>query len=253
MDVMGKTKFKGKEESDELRQPRADGFRIKAEAVKSLDSVAAALSSVKFLSIIPQGEFLAVINVESRDIQKNPYLFSLLYLRKKEIEVLYTMTPGMSPKKRKIDVIRFFLNIVTLLQDTYEVDNLQVYQLIEETLKETSEYISSSYEEVYGKYDALLNETKLLNKKITDLRNTNDKIGKENIDLKSKIDDLTIRVKEAEAYSDEVLMAKVQQWLKEHRNEINVAEFSKITRIPETRIEQILNRMVTEGLLEVRQ
>lgn len=252
MDVMGKTKFKGKDEADELRQPRADGFRISAEAVKSLDEVANALSTVKFLTVIPQGEFLAVLNVESRDIQKNPYLFSTLYIRKNEIEVMYTVVPGMSPKKRKIDVIRFFLNMVTLLQDAYEVDHLQVYQLIEETLKETSEYISSSYEEVYGKYDALLNETKLLNKKITDLRNTNDKIGKENVELKSKIDELTLRVKEAEAYSDEVLMSKIQQWLKEHRNEINVAEFSKITRVPETRIEQVLSRMVTEGFLEVR-
>ncbi len=252
MDVMGKTTYKGKDAADELSQPRADGFTIKAEAIKGLDEIAVAISTVKFLNIIPQGDYLAVLNVESRDIQKNPYLFSLMYLKKNEIQVMYTFTPGMSPKKRRIDVIRFFLNTVTMLQDVYMVDHTQVYQLIEETLKELSDYISSSYDEVYAKYDAMLNETKMLNKKISDLRNTNDKLGKENIELKSKIDELTIRVREAETYSDEVLMGKVQQWLKEHKNEINIFEFSKIFRVSETRVEQILNKMVNEGVLEVR-
>jgi len=252
MDVMGKTTYKGKDAADELQQPRADGFTIKAEAIKGLDEIAVAISTVKFLNIIPQGDYLAVLNVESRDIQKNPYLFSLMYLKKNEIQVMYTFTPGMSPKKRRIDVIRFFLNTVTMLQDVYNVDHTQVYQLIEETLKELSDYISSSYDEVYAKYDAMLNETKMLNKKISDLRNTNDKLGKENIELKSKIDELTIRVREAETYSDEVLMGKIQQWLKEHKNEINIFEFSKIFRVSETRVEQILNKMVNEGVLEVR-
>jgi Fic family protein len=63
---------------------------------------------------------------------------------------------------------------------------------------------------------------------------------------------LTIRVREAETYSDEVLMGKIQQWLKEHKNEINIFEFSKIFRVSETRVEQILNKMVNEGVLEVR-
>ena len=196
MDVLGKTKYKGKEAAEELHQPRADGFRIKAEAIKSMNEIADVLSSMNFLSVVPQGEFLAALNVESRDIQKNPYLFSLIYLRKDEIEVLYTFTPGMSPKKRKVDVIRFFLNTITLLKDAYRIDSAQVYQLIENSLKELSEYISSSYDEVYAKYDALLNETKVLNKKVSELRKTNDKLGKENIELKSKIDELTLRTRD---------------------------------------------------------
>lgn len=252
MDVLGKTKYKGKTESEELTQPGADGFRIRGEMAKSPDEISRLLSSLKFLSVIPQGDFLAVLNVESRDIQKNPYLFSLIYLRKDSLEVLYTITSGMSPKKRRIDVIRFFLDIITLLQDAYTVDNAQVYQLVQHTLNEMSDYISSSYDEIYAKYDALINERKLLNKKVSELRKTNDKLGKENIELKSKIDDLTIRIKEAETYSDEVLMMKVQQWLSEHKNEINVVEFSKLFRVSETRVEQVLRNMVNEGILEVR-
>jgi hypothetical protein len=252
MDVMGKTSYKGKDEAEELRQPRADGFKIKGEAIKSLNEIADSLAPVKFLSVIPQGDFLAVMNVESRDIQKNPYLFSVIYVRRGEIEVMYTYTPGMSPKKRRLDVIRFFLNIATLLRGSYNVDAGQVYQLMEETLKEMSEYISSTYDEVYAKYDAMISESKLLNKKISELRVTNDKLGKENIDLKSRIDELIIRVNEAETYSDEVLMVKLQQWLKEHKNELNVFEFSKVFRVSETRVEQVLNKMVSEGALEVR-
>ncbi|MFH0817278.1 MAG: hypothetical protein V1909_01455, partial [Candidatus Micrarchaeota archaeon] len=75
---------------------------------------------------------------------------------------------------------------------------------------------------------------------------------KENIELKSKIDDLTIRVREAEAYSDEVLIGKIQQWLKEHKNEINIFEFAKIFKVSETRVEQVLSKMVNDGILEVR-
>ncbi|MFH1447720.1 MAG: hypothetical protein ABIG39_02555 [Candidatus Micrarchaeota archaeon] len=252
MDVLGKTKYKGKETSEELSQPHADGFSIRGEAIESMDQIAQTLSSLKHLSVIPQGDSLAVLNVESRDIQKNPYLFSLIYLRKERMEVLYTFTPGMSPKKRRIDVIRFFLDIITLLQGSYKVDNAQTYQLVENTLKEMSEYISSSYDEIYAKHDAIVNEKKVLNKKATELRKSNDKLGKENIELKSKIGDLTLRVKDAETYSDEVLMMKIQQWIVEHKNEINVVEFSKIFRVSETRVEQVLKKMVNGGILEVR-
>ncbi len=252
MDVTGKTTYKGKDAADDLKQPRADGFRVKGQPLKNLDEIANVLATVKFLSVTPQGDYLAVLNVESRDIQKNPYLFSVIYLRRDCAEVMYTYTPGMSPKKRKIDVIRFFLNIATLLEGAYKVEYGQVYQLIEETLKEISEYISSSYDEVYAKYDALMNENKLLNKKIVELRNTDDKLGKENVELKSRIDELLIRVREAEAYSDEVLVGKIQQWLKEHKNEINIFEFAKIFKVSETRVEQVLNKMVNDGILEVR-
>ena len=252
MDVMGKTTFKGKAESDELRQPRADGFLVKAELLEDMREVASKLASVRFLTVIPQGDYLAVLNVESRDIQKNPYLFSVMYIRRNEIEVMYTFTPGMSPKKRRIDVIRFFLNMATLLQGAYRVDYPQTYQLIEETLKEVSDYISSSYDEVYAKYDALMNENKVIGKRLTDLRVTNDKLGKENIELKSKNDELSVRLRDAETLSDEVLMMRIQQWLKEHKNEMNIFEFSKIAKVSEARVEQILNKMVNEGFLEVR-
>jgi len=41
-------------------------------------------------------------------------------------------------------------------------------------------------------------------------------------------------------------------WLDVHRNEINLAEFSKQYSVAESRVEDILNKMIMQGYLELR-
>ncbi|MEM4389997.1 MAG: hypothetical protein QXG98_05035 [Candidatus Micrarchaeia archaeon] len=241
------------EKPPETLEPRVDGFRLAAKRKKGIEDVVRALSPLTFLEFVPEGDVIALINVESRDIAKNPYSFVLTYLKPEGIEVMYTITPGTSPRKRRVDVFRFLLNLLTLLDECYDVDRKEFYQLIDAAFKGISEYVSSSYDEIFAKYDACRSENESLRKRVESLESANDRLGKDNMELKEKNDALTLKLRELEGYSDDVLMLKIQEWLLEHKNEINIGEFSKVHKVREQRVEQILNRMVTEGLLAVRE
>ena len=65
-------------------------------------------------------------------------------------------------------------------------------------------------------------------------------------------DELTLKLRELETMSDPVLSLKIQEWLSEHKGEINIADFSKVYNVSESRVEQMLNKMVTEGYLATK-
>ena len=60
------------------------------------------------------------------------------------------------------------------------------------------------------------------------------------------------RLKVLETYSDNSLMVIVQDWLDAHDDSIDVNEFAKNYKISPTRVEQILNKMVTLGYIELK-
>jgi hypothetical protein len=239
--------------SEEIRrEPIVDGFRVNAKMAGDMKKIRGLLSTLRFLSIVQEGDYMVAINVENRDIQKNPYTFSILYLHPDYAELMYTSAPGTSPKKRRIDMLRYFLDIATLLGSAYEFESGQVYQLIESALKDITEYAQSTYDEIFAKYDSIKTEYELLRKKLHQTKLSNENLARENIELKSRNDELTLKVRRLETYSDDVLTLKIQEWLSEHNNEINVTEFSHVHKVPETRLEQMLNQLVVDGVLEVR-
>lgn len=235
-----------------IKTPRVSGFKIDAKRKKGIEGIFNALSSLTFLELAKEGDDLIAINIESRDIQKNPYLFSIGYFKENKIELLYTYVPGMSPKKRRLDVLRYFLNILSLVEQYYEINNRQIYQLVEAAISDMSEYVTSDYNKLYSEYDNLKTELAALQKKVKSLSETNEALSRENYELKAKNDEYLLRLKELETYSDDVLAAKVQEWIREHRGEINISEFSRVHKVPETRVEQMLNKLVMEGYLEAR-
>ncbi|VVB66633.1 Uncharacterised protein [Candidatus Gugararchaeum adminiculabundum] len=238
---------------EEAGKPRVDGFKLPAKRIDDLDDIAAELASLSYLEIAQQSQDLMLINVESRDIQKNPYLFSIVYLKPQEIQVMYTYVPGQSPKKRRVQVLKYFLNLITLLDGKhYQIDQKQVYQILHHAMDEITEFVTADYDKIFAEYDNVKNEVTILQKKTNALIDGNDRLSKENIDLKGKNDDLVLRIRELETFSDEVITLKIQEWLSEHSNEINIGDFSKVHKMSETRVEQVLNRMITNGLIEAR-
>jgi len=89
-----------------------------------------------------------------------------------------------------------------------------------------------------------------MQKKLRDANEGNMSLSKENFELKSKNDELTLKLRSLETFSDSVLALKLQEWLSEHKGEINIADFSKVYNVPENRVEQMLNKLVTEGYIE---
>jgi hypothetical protein len=63
---------------------------------------------------------------------------------------------------------------------------------------------------------------------------------------------LTAKLKDLERYSDQSLMVMVQDWIESHANTIDIGEFSKNYNLPQPRVEQILNKMVSLKYIELK-
>ena len=232
--------------------PFVSGFRVQGRRLKGPEEISRKLAELSFLEMSIDKDTLFVLNVESRDIQKNPYLFSIVTMSPSMVEVTYTCLPNMSPKKRRIDVLRHLLNLLTICEDCYEMDIHAIYQLLEGTVADMNEYVSLDYDRLFSLYDNLKTEHAALQKKVNEMSEATNTLSKENYELKTKNDELSLQLKKLETYSDSVLSLKIEEWLSEHTGEINIAEFSKVYNVPETRVEQILNKLVTEGYIETK-
>ena len=231
--------------------PQIDSFSIKAKKKGDYKKIAELLRTISFIEVAVEKNAIDVLYVESRDINKNPYIFSLIKLMDDKLDVVYTIPKGMSPTKRKMDVIRYLLNILTLIDDEYEVDDKVLYQLIEKSIADILDSISMDYSKLYTAYDSLKKEVVDLRKKADRLTNQNEELSTQNYELKSYNDELKIKLKQLQGMSDALLKSKLQEWITEHNGEINVLEFSKVYSISESRVEQMLNELVNEGYLDV--
>ena len=232
--------------------PTVSGFRISAKRLRPPSDISQRLSELSFLEMSTDKDALMVLNVESRDIQKNPFLFSVVSFLPNSIDAKYTCMPSTSPKKRRIEVLRHFLNLLTIAEDCYAVKMQDVYQLLEAAISDMTEYSSVEYEKLFGLYDSQKAEFSSMQKKLREATEGSASLSKENFELKSKNDELTIKLRSLETFSDAVLALKIQEWLSEHKGEINISDFSKVYNVPENRVEQMLNKLVTEGYIETK-
>lgn len=234
-----------------MGKPTVDGFKIKGTAKGSMKDIAGLLRTISFLEVAQEKSAVNVVYVESRDINKNPYLFSIVKIKEDEVEVLYSIPPTISPRKRRIDVLRYLLNILSVIDKEYNIENKVLYQLIEDAVKELTDSVTMDYSKLYTAYDSLKKEEVDLRKKTERLSDQVEALTTQNYELKSENDEIKLRLNELEQLSDDTLRTKLQEWIIEHNGSINVSEFAKLYKVTETRIEEVLNRLVNEGYLEV--
>ncbi len=231
--------------------PKVDGFRMKVRLKGKFSEVASALNSISFLKIAQEKEGVDAAYVESRSIDKTPYLFSLMKFKKEGIEVIYTIPPNASPTKRKLDVLRYLLNMLTLIEPYYSIDNKVVYQLIEETMMQLEEYTTGDYKKLYREYDMLKREVENLRRSSRIYKVQVKSLTKENYELKNENDEISVRFEKLHGgISDSVLMSRIQEWIADHSGSINIVEFARHNQLPEARVEDALNNLVRQGYIE---
>ncbi len=236
---------------ERMLSPKVDGFRMKVKLEGKFSDVARALNSISFLKIAKEKEGVNVAYVESRSIDKTPYLFSMMKFKKNQIEVVYTVPNNVSPTKRKLDVMRYLLNMITLVEPYYEIDNKVVYQLVEETMRQLEDYTTGDYKTLYKQYDQLKREVENLRRSTHIYKGQVKSLSKENYELKNESDELKVRFEKLHGgISDSVLSSRVQEWVIDHNGNINIVDFARHNRVPEARVEDVLNDLVRQGYLE---
>lgn len=230
-------------------EPKVDGFKLILSLSSSLKEVANKLRTISFLEVVEEKNAISASYIQGRDIEKNPYNFILFKFTEKEIEVFYTIVPSTPPKKRRAEIIRYVLNILTFLKNDYEIDPSIILQLFDSTLKELDEYINADFKKLFTEYDKLKKEYEDALRKINRLQKEIDSLNKQNYELKIKNDEYAARLAQLEGMSDAALKEKIQEWIAEHNGEINISEFSRIYKVNESRVEEMLNSLVKEGYI----
>lgn len=238
------------EEKKALEIPRTDSFKIFTKLRGSMKDVETKLRTISFLEVVPEAECVNAAYIESRDIERSPYLFAIFKFRTDSIEALYTIPPSMAPKKRKLEMVRYFLNMLTALGSTYSTDPSIIYQLLDAALKEMNDYVSLDYNRLYTAYDQVKKDYEDISRRLKRTQEQNDALQRDNYELKTRNDELAVRIKNLETMGDEELKEKIQEWLFEHGGEINITEFSKVYKVSETRVEEMLNVLVREGYVQ---
>ncbi|MEM3372811.1 MAG: hypothetical protein QXF76_01185 [Candidatus Anstonellales archaeon] len=241
-----------KEQDEEIQKQKfgASKFSIPVTLKTSLDKVYAKLNELRTCYTLKTDKNVILLNVLSKDINKKPTIFTLIEFEENMITVSYTYGPGMSPKKKFLETMSFFLNILNLLMEDYEINLVLINQLLTKVIDQLKDFVDLKYEALHSMYDNLNQEYLRLLKESKALKEANEQLAIDNYNLKAKNNELLAKLEKFTNLSDDVLKAKVQEWLIANKGEIDIIEFAKVYNVYEGRVEDILRQLMEEGFIE---
>jgi hypothetical protein len=233
-------------------EPKTDSLELKAKLSGSFDDIYKRFATLQLFTVSKPSGGIKLLRVESRDIQKRPFLFMIIEMKSDNVTVDYTIALDASPKLRRLFVLKTVLSVLSLVADLYSVDNTELFQYLDSSIDEVLGSITQSYSSLFNNYDSLFNEYRELKRLNIELEASNKNLTVQALQLSDENKKYTERVKALEAYSDDSLMVMVEDWLEAHDATIDINDFGKQYKLSPTRVEQILNKMVTLGYLELR-
>ncbi len=242
----------GVPEETQRIEPKLDEIKVSGKLSGTLDEVYNRISGLQIFSTKKEDAQVTAVRVESRDIQKNPYIFYIVQIRADGISVQYSTALGTSEKMRKLTVLKNILNIMSLIVDLFTPDNKELFQYLDSSIEEVVGSISQSYSSLFNNYDSLATEYRNIKRLNIELSASTRTLTVKTAQLSKENDELKAKLEVLEKYSDESLMVMVQDWLDSHNSTIDLEAFAKNYKLSATRVEQILNKMESLGYLELR-
>ncbi len=233
-------------------EPKTDTIEVKAKASGNIDEMQKRLSKLQLFSISRYSSGIKLLRVESRDMQKRPFLFMIIDLGQDRLRVDYTIALDSSPKLRRLSVLKTAIGVLSLVSDIYGVDSTEIFQHLDSAIDEVLGSITQSYSTLFNNYDSIFNEYKEMKRLNIELESSNKNLTVTAMQLSDENKELKSHLKDLEKYSESSLMVMLQDWIESHDGTIDVNEFSKNYKMSPTRTEQVLNRMVSLGYIELR-
>ncbi len=232
--------------------PYVESIKINAKLVQNLDATYNSISNIALFSAHLNPDNIIMFRVESRDLQKKPFLFTIIYFNKDSIEIKYSIAFDASKKLRRLSIMKDFLGIFSTITDAYQIEIKELFRHLDSMIDDVLNSLSQNYSTLFNNYDAMFNEYNELKKINLDLAASNKSLAASGMVLEQKNKELTEKLKSLEIYSDESLMVMVEEWIEAHGNSIDINEFAKSYKLLPPRVEQILNKMVSLGYLELK-
>ncbi len=218
----------------------------------TLQGIKEKMSGLPFYSLNLQDGELDIVRVESRNIKKLPFLFYIIKIKNNGLVLSYSIIPNTSERIRRAVVLKNLASVLAMISPMFKIDEIKFMQYIDSTIDSLLSGMSDSYSMLFNKYDSMSAEyfeTKKLNQELT-AANRNLTIQASQLSQDNKA--LQDQLNSLQTYSDEALMAMAQDWIEVHNSSIDIEEFAKTYKISEPRVEQILDKMVSLGYLELK-
>ncbi|MEM0094828.1 MAG: hypothetical protein QXF41_00590 [Candidatus Micrarchaeaceae archaeon] len=232
--------------------PKVEELAIAGKLTGTLEQLREKLSSLPFYSIKLDADSLTMLRVESRNIRKEPFLFYIITFRPEGISVVYSVAQDTSEKIRKVTIIRNLMSVLSIANEYYKVDETKLFQYVDSGIDELLNSLSESYSSIFNKYDALLSEYRELKRQNLELSASNRNLTIQASQLSDENKKLTAELNALKTFSDESLMAMIEDWIIAHNNSIDINDFSSNYKVPQPRVEQILDKMVSLGYIELK-
>ncbi len=234
--------------------PEIRSFKFKAKVLSTMDILYSRLSTLQVFNVAESADNSIILSkVDSRDIQKRPFLFFVVKFAADNVVVYYSISRDSSEKLRKLYVLKNVTSIMSLITDIYQIDANEFFQYLDSAIDDVLGSLSQNYSILFNNYEALLMEERELRRLNIDLSNSNKALTAAATKLTAENEELKAKLKVLENYSDDSLMIMIQEWLETHDNTIDIEAFGKTYKVLTSKIEDILNKMVAMGYLEMKE
>ncbi len=233
-------------------EPKVEEADFLGTLKTSFESIKNKIAQIPFYTVNQTEDELDIINVESRNVRKEPFLFYIVKLKRDSLSVVYSIIPNTSERLRRGTVVKNLANLLATLSEDFQIDYPKFLQYVDSALTDLLNGLNESYSTLFNKYDALFAEYSELRKLVTELTISNKNLTIQASQLNEENKRLQEQLNALQTYSDDALMAMIQDWLDVHDSTIDIEEFSKTYKVPEPRVEQILDKMVSLGYLELK-
>ncbi len=237
---------------DSATTPKMERISFPAKLSASLESIMQEVQNLPTLVADIEGDVLTLVSVESRNIKKMPYLFYIMEIKEGEFSVSYSIPLDTSETMRRAVILKNVSSIIALISDKCSVDQGKMLQYIDSTLDVLLKGLSQQYSAIFNQYNTTLSEYRSLKRLNLELSASNRNLTVQAEQLTEENRKMADELKKLQKYSDESLMIMVQDWLEVHDNTIDVNEFAKTYGINAPRAEEILDKMVSLGYLELK-
>lgn len=214
-------------------------------------AVHSALEGLSFITkLSSEGESVVAEVVETRDINKNPYLYTIYRFEPGGVKVEYTITPESSPRKRNIDVCSNLLAMLSLVGEGYSLGLGPLYTFMQKTLNDADQHVNLTYQQLLNKHDAMKKENQELSDKFKKMKESYDELNTSFLELEKRSQVLKDRISQLEGMTDSELKEELMRWIGEHDGYVKYSDFAKSFNIPQTRVEEGVNQLLKEGHLK---
>ncbi len=233
-------------------QPKVEELTIDGKLSGTIDELKSRLTQLPFYMITSDANEITLVKVESRNITKHPYLFHIIKINSTNLIVTYSYLPDSSLNLRRANILKNMSSILSMISDKYSIDMPKFLQYVDSVLDSLTSGLSQNYTTLYNRYDSMLTEYRDLKRLNIELAASNRNLTIQSAQLSEDNKNLTQSVNTLRKYSDEALMALIEEWIQVHNNAIDIIEFGKAHDVSPTRVEQVLDKMISLGYIELK-